>query len=218
MFLTAVPLTAHPDTQPGSVPGVVCSLAWQDAGHWSASFIVDALPQSLRLPAPVKRARADGLWQRTCFELFVFDEDSGSYMEFNFSPSGEWAAYAFDGYRTGMRPLDVKAPTITSSDPDQFRSGMEERLADIGLDQEVIEGLLDAPTPDMPATATRYALSAMLEDDAFDTTGRWWLGISAVIEEADSTRSYWALAHGPGEPDFHNPDCFALEVPAPSAP
>ncbi|HST37150.1 MAG TPA: DOMON-like domain-containing protein [Allosphingosinicella sp.] len=39
------------------------------------------------------------------------------------------------------------------------------------------------------------------------------VGLSAVIEEADGTKSYWALAHPPGEPDFHHPDCFALELP-----
>lgn len=40
------------------------------------------------------------------------------------------------------------------------------------------------------------------------------IGLSAIIEETDGTRSYWALAHPPGEPDFHHPDCFALELPA----
>lgn len=39
------------------------------------------------------------------------------------------------------------------------------------------------------------------------------VGLSAVIEEADGTKSYWALAHSPGAPDFHHPDCFALELP-----
>jgi hypothetical protein len=40
------------------------------------------------------------------------------------------------------------------------------------------------------------------------------MGISAIIEEVGGRRSYWALAHGPREPDFHHPDCFALELPA----
>ena len=40
------------------------------------------------------------------------------------------------------------------------------------------------------------------------------LGISAIVEEVSGRRSYWALAHAPGEPDFHNPACFMLEVPA----
>ncbi len=38
------------------------------------------------------------------------------------------------------------------------------------------------------------------------------LGLSAVIEENDSTLSYWALKHPPGKPDFHHPDAFALEI------
>jgi hypothetical protein len=44
------------------------------------------------------------------------------------------------------------------------------------------------------------------------------LGLSAVIEETDGARSYWALAHPPGKPDFHHPTCFALELPAARAP
>jgi hypothetical protein len=40
----------------------------------------------------------------------------------------------------------------------------------------------------------------------------WRLGLSAIIEEASGQRSYWALAHPPGKPDFHHPDSFALEV------
>jgi hypothetical protein len=39
------------------------------------------------------------------------------------------------------------------------------------------------------------------------------VGLSAIVEEADGTKSYWALAHPPGEPDFHHPDCFAVELP-----
>jgi hypothetical protein len=39
------------------------------------------------------------------------------------------------------------------------------------------------------------------------------LGLSAVIEETSGRKSYWALAHPPGKPDFHHPDCFALELP-----
>jgi hypothetical protein len=42
------------------------------------------------------------------------------------------------------------------------------------------------------------------------------IALSAVIEETDGTKSYWALAHpAEGPPDFHHPDCFALHLPAP---
>ena len=44
--------------------------------------------------------------------------------------------------------------------------------------------------------------------------GSWRIALSAVIEEQDGTKSYWALAHPPGKPDFHHEACFALELPA----
>ena len=43
--------------------------------------------------------------------------------------------------------------------------------------------------------------------------GEWQVGLSAVIEAKDGSRSYWALAHPPGKPDFHHRDCFALRLP-----
>jgi hypothetical protein len=56
------------------------------------------------LPGSPGAGRADGLWRTTCFEVFAGLSD-GSYAEFNLSPSKEWAAYGFDGYRKGMRDL-----------------------------------------------------------------------------------------------------------------
>ncbi|MFZ5617789.1 MAG: DOMON-like domain-containing protein [Pseudomonadota bacterium] len=40
----------------------------------------------------------------------------------------------------------------------------------------------------------------------------WRLGLSAIIEETGGAKSYWALAHPPGAPDFHHADCFAYEL------
>lgn len=38
------------------------------------------------------------------------------------------------------------------------------------------------------------------------------VALSAVIEDKDGGRSYWALKHPAGKPDFHHPDSFALEL------
>jgi hypothetical protein len=38
------------------------------------------------------------------------------------------------------------------------------------------------------------------------------LGISAIIEDKDGTKSYWALAHPQGKADFHHIDCYALAL------
>ncbi|MDH7973177.1 DOMON-like domain-containing protein [Sphingomonas sp. AR_OL41] len=43
----------------------------------------------------------------------------------------------------------------------------------------------------------------------------WRLGLSAIIEATDGTKSYWALAHPRGKPDFHNADCFTARLAAP---
>jgi len=43
----------------------------------------------------------------------------------------------------------------------------------------------------------------------------WKLALCAVIEELDGTRSYWALAHPSGRPDFHHPGSFVFELPPP---
>jgi hypothetical protein len=48
---------------------------------------------------------------------------------------------------------------------------------------------------------------------AVPSDGRWELGLSAVLEEKDGTKSYWALAHPTEQPDFHHPDCFVAKLP-----
>ncbi len=65
------------------------------------------------LPKNAAQGRADDLWRTTCFELFIADS-GGSYREFNFAPSGQWAAYRFNGYRNSMGDYEpVAAPQVT---------------------------------------------------------------------------------------------------------
>src|SRR5687767_9605876 len=40
--------------------------------------------------------RADELWLTTCFEAFLRPAGTPSYREWNFAPSGNWAAYDFN--------------------------------------------------------------------------------------------------------------------------
>jgi len=51
------------------------------------------------------------IWQHTCCEAFVARPRSPAYHEFNFSPSGEWAAHAFTDYRQGA-PFAAPDPRI----------------------------------------------------------------------------------------------------------
>jgi hypothetical protein len=87
---------------------------------------------------------------------------------------------------------------------DAYREGM--RVADE----------IGAPRLEVEAAGTSLSVKASL-----DFTGApvlpestvWRLGLSAVIEEANGRKSYWALAHPAGRPDFHHADCFTLELP-----
>jgi hypothetical protein len=83
------------------------------------------------------------------------------------------------------------------------------------------EGMEPLPAPlDFCISAHPWPKVDLLSVDldlGFLPPGKAQLGISAVIEEVSGRRSYWALAHAPGEPDFHNPACFTLEVPAAAA-
>ncbi|MBI2261974.1 MAG: DOMON-like domain-containing protein [Caulobacterales bacterium] len=69
---------------------------------------------------PAKLGRTDGLWRSTCLEIFGLLPD-GSYTEFNVAPSGHWAAYQFDGYRSGMTELDGSVEIVdVRRDGDDF--------------------------------------------------------------------------------------------------
>ena len=100
-------LHPHPAGPPGVVRAIESDLRRQADGRLGVSFSLDAELARLNLPPAGRPERADGLWRHTCFEVFFSAAGARSYCELNFSPSGAWAAYAFDSYRAGMRPLDL---------------------------------------------------------------------------------------------------------------
>lgn len=119
--------------------------------------------------------RRDGLWKTTCFEAFVQEVGEQAYREYNFAPSGDWAAYDFSAPREGMREAALANPPYV-------------RLED---------------------NLTWWTLGATF---AIEALRQWRLGLSAVIEELNGTKSYWALAHGGNTPDFHDPACFTARL------
>jgi hypothetical protein len=44
------------------------------------------------------------------------------------------------------------------------------------------------------------------------TRAKLSVGLATVVEDVNGRLSYWALAHGDGKPDFHNPVAFALDL------
>ena len=170
-------LRPHPETPPVAVETMTVLMRQSGGLLWLTYEVRSS--RTLRFAAPMDRARADGLWQTTCFELFVADAIGTGYSEFNFSPSSQWAAYRFNAYRDGMKKRTMQL----------------------------------APEIAVVYSAEFLILTASVAMDIIASASA--LALSAVIEETDGTKSYWALAHPPGKPDFHHPACFAVTLPPP---
>lgn len=61
---------------------------------------------------------------------------------------------------------------------------------------------------------TEFELRAALNVGALGLPDRCIAAMTAVIEESNGAKSYWSLAHAPGQPDFHHGDSFVLILPA----
>lgn len=179
-------LLPHPDTPEPAVRALSVAVERDGARLW-LRFVVEFELDAIEWPAPAAPSFADGLWQHTCFEVFVRGgpkpNGGAGYVEGNFAPSGEYAFYTFSGYREGMTALR------TAADPA------------IGLDAAHDQFALEA-TVDLASVAPDLAASD------------WTIGLSAVIENENGQKSYFALAHPGGAPDFHHAACFALELKA----
>ena len=172
-------LVPHATTRPASPAFKV----WASVDHVASLgatattniwFGVGAPADRFLIPKSAEPGRIDELWRTTCFEAFLRGEED-AYREWNFSPSGDWAAYDFAAYREGSGEPEVAAPYIR----------MEDNM-------------------------TWWAVGATIATGAEQS---WHLGLSAVLEEKDGTKSYWALAHSnPDKPDFHLADCFTAKL------
>ena len=176
-------LIKHPSSGHGVVASVEVELRRVAAARLQLRFELHAALDRLRIPAAANAARVPGLWEHTCFEAFVARGGTADYLEFNFSPSGEWAAYAFTAYRQGMRDLELpRAPRIAL--------------------QSCVTATHEAPLV--------MDVELSLPPDWGNVDGR--LALCAVIEDADGLRSYWALHHASAQPDFHHPESFTLRL------
>ena len=129
--------------------------------------------------------RTDRLWEHTCFEAFIGIRGHSAYREFNFSPSSQWAAYAFFDYRQRDEAFVCKtAPIITS----QLFAGRFELIATIPA----------SALPHKPETL-EIGLSAVVE----------------AADLVDGRHSYWALKHPAERPDFHRREAFSLTLNQP---
>ena len=83
------------------------------------------------------------------------------------------------------------------------------------------EGMRERVVPRAPVCTWRPGSTFAIFDVALPTAALPALpasiALTAVIEQQDGAKSYWATAHPPGQPDFHDPACFTIRLEAPLA-
>ena len=173
-----VELICHPQ-RPCAVSLAIGVSVERDAGQLALAYVLRGITIDLRIPTPASPVDPDRLWAHTCFEAFLARPGDDAYEEWNLSPSGQLAHYAFDAYR--VRGPQPAATTVASR-------------------------------CELAAATLTLAARIPIGDD-----GPRVVGLTTVVQDARGGLSYWALRHGPGQPDFHARATFALLVDRHSA-
>ncbi len=171
-------LICHPTSPCPTVGDLDVSVTTSEGGVLTLAYRLMGDISTLLLPEPAPTGPADELWRHTCFEAFLAVEGAPTYREFNFSPSGQWAAYAFADTR--QRDESFQPPA--------------------------------APEIRLRRFPDRLELEAVLAPDLLPKGANLRLSLTAVIEAADGTLSWWALAHPSIKPDFHLREGFTASL------
>ena len=140
-------LIPHPAHTPRSVEAIEARVIGHDENWLRVRWRIEG-SQLLVVPPFAGRGRADGLWQTSCFEVFLQPNGGEPYCEFNLSPSERWAAYDFDGSRSGMRERPAsREPACT------MRQGSSFAIFDAAL-----------PLSALPAADCRMNMAAVIEE------------------------------------------------------
>ena len=141
------PLMLHRTCDLGPIRAVTAAISPTDTGC-EAEFRLDGDVSRIVVPEPAPSARRDNLWKTTCFEIFWQPIGQPGYVEFNLSPSGQWASYDFDSFREGMRDAPVDAISVSCSHAHTDRAG-----------ELVLEASIAAQLP----SPAQVALNAIVE-------------------------------------------------------
>lgn len=112
-----------------------------------------------------------------------------AYREYNISPSGHWATYAFSDYRQRVQATPAVASPLPLQVDEQTPIQSNFSRADLAADLSFDVGLPE-PYHQLPLQ----------------------LSLTAVIELQSQELLYFALSHCGEKPDFHRRDSFVLTL------
>jgi len=117
--MSEILLYCHADTPCLLVEKLSCSIHTLDNGDIRFDYHLNADLPRLLIPALTLSTPKDNLWEQSCFEAFIAVEGEKAYHEYNFSPSRQWAMYAFADYRERVTWKISQSPTIKRQQKDK---------------------------------------------------------------------------------------------------
>ncbi len=179
-----IDLRCHPSTRPEAVRAIAVLVRRSASAELQMTFRLDGdIPRIRVSPAGAPRI-ATQLWRHTCFEAFIAVEGQPAYHEFNFAPSGEWAVYAFCGYRNGGPLAD-----------EMMRPHIAVRSTGSRLELDTVVRL-DSLSAIHPRACLRIGLSAVIE--ASDGLSYWALRHPADKPDFHHADGFTLLLEPPG--------------------
>ena len=146
-----IDLKCHPSARPEIVRSIQVLVRRSASPELQMTFRLDGDISRIRIPVPSVPRFNTELWRHTCFEAFIRLDGQQEYHELNFAPSGEWAVFAFSGYRKGA-PLENET----------LRPRIAVRSMPTRLELDAVANL-DALSLSYSRATLRIGLSAVIE-------------------------------------------------------
>lgn len=156
------------------------------------AFLEDSLEINYRISGELSKIafeelsinpkRIIGLWKKTCLELFLRSGNPKEYIEFNFSPNGDWNCFVFNEKISELTEYNgiSEIGFQSSSKTDEYKLNIKIKKSDL------------------PKVHQDFSIAE------FSTT-------SVLLLKNDEGRleeTFWAINHCDSKPNFHHPDSY----------
>jgi hypothetical protein len=159
------------------------SRAWVEVGVLKVAFELTGDLEKVLTSSPQEiPARVIGLWESTCFEMFIKNKNSEEYFEFNCSSANNWNVFYFQKQKAALKEFLPIASLASSSV--QNKGSLR---VSFWIDLE------------------RFPTS-------FWKDGQMNLGLTTVLESDSGELSYWALRHIDTRANFHMEKSFIYQL------
>lgn len=128
-----------------------------------------------------EKKRVIGLWESTCFEMFLKEPNTTNYFELNFSPEGHWNCFYFDKPGDFIKPYPLKEHPITTVEVDLKMQGYYK-------------------------INVQFNLKSILKN--FKNKSQVDIGLTSIVLYNNLT-TYWAQEHYGETPNFHDFKTFS---------